>query len=420
LTAAPADIRDQLEVDEANFRMVAGPAHGSARDYFVYGTLDEIQKAGIAIMKWDEFLGIGEEEPDPDDPITRVVIESCTDEQRLWQRKLVEALIDLANFHATNEDVYYRDFLLLKDLQRLRSTSLDLADFYAAPSANLAWAANRTFEDIRALEDGGELDLGRCWYRKTRQPLRSADAHPSSLFASVRSRLRTGLEHMTAAEKSVVGLSYDRVFGEASRDIHFRPTATIGDVNIDAVVRGLNHVALLGLNSIVRIQRLTGLVPDGVNRQIRTAFDSNEYPAQLVASMSGGRAEVGDFVLAYGDLGEVVAVARSPFGYESYRVRFLAERPLPDVDEDWFIAQHIQRLYTDQRFLDALGPMVADGTVTDDFAQAIRDAPLERRHAAVRDAIVAVWGAGLQEWFRGQPQPPTLPRPTNDEADAEG
>lgn len=409
LVRAPADLQQHLGIDEDGFRLVAGPAHADARAYFLYGALDEIRQAGIAIMQWEDSLAPNT--PDAtDDGVLRVILETFAADQSLRIRKLVEALVDLVSFSTTNENEYFRHLLLLQDLSDLRSTMVDLDEFYSAPSENLRSAAERTFEEIAEVE--GAVELARCWYRKEPVPLRDAEVHPANILSSTRVRLRNALPCMTATEKAAIGLSYDRVFGEASRDIHFRPSASRRAVDLDLMVKGISHVAVLGLNAIVRAQRLIDAVPDGANAQLRAAFDANTYPEQLIASLTGGRASVGDFVLAAGDLAEVVDSATSSFGYESYRVQYLAERPLPNVEQDWMLAQHTQRLYTVDEFVAGLDVLVADGTVPESVRDRIREMPVERKREAVREALKAVWAAGLRDHFRGTtveiPEPPVV------------
>lgn len=50
------DFRSMLSIDEAGFRMVAGYSHADARSYLLYKVFDEVQKAGVAIRRWVEFL----------------------------------------------------------------------------------------------------------------------------------------------------------------------------------------------------------------------------------------------------------------------------------------------------------------------------------------------------------------------------
>jgi hypothetical protein len=412
LTDGAGALKETLAIDEANFRLVAGPAHADARSYFLYGVLDEIQQAGVGILKWDDFLGPEDEERGGQDGVVRMILEATLEEQSLWQRKLTEVLIDLVCFCETNEGPYFRHYLLLRDFSQLRYAFIDLDEFYAAPSRNLQWSIDRTFADIAALEDR-HVDLARCWYRKDAARLRDENVHPAGVFSSVRTRLQTALGTMTDPEKLIVGMSYDRVFGEASRDIHFRPSASMRDVNVEAVAGGMAHVGTLGINAILRVQQLLGVIPEGMNRLLRDTFDRNEYPRQLMAAMTGGRADVGDFVLAYGDLGEVVGVSRSRFGYRSYRVRYLAERPLPEVDEDWFVAQYVRRLYTVDTFLEGIDGLVAEGAIPASVRDRIRALPRGRQQEAVREALTATWEAGLRDYYRRQAQlrAPAVPMP---------
>jgi hypothetical protein len=55
--------------------------------------------------------------------------------------------------------------------------------------------------------------------------------------------------------------------------------------------------------------------------------------------------DVGDVVFAYGDLCQIVEVAKSKHGNTSYKVRYLIEPALPGVGEDWFPNRYIRLLY---------------------------------------------------------------------------
>lgn len=220
LVRAPEDLRALLQVDEANFRFVAGTAHGASGDYFLYATLDEIEKLGIAVMGWEEI--VGNEEIQADDAMTRVILERSLDEQSFWLRKMLEALIDLVCFSQTNEHSYYRHLLLLREIRRHLSTQKDFIDFYGAPSSNVEWSINRVYEEIRELEMN-EIDFARVWY--ARRPLAAQPTSPDRILTSVRSRLRTALPLMYPHEKLSVGLSYARAYGTTSEDTPHRAPA---------------------------------------------------------------------------------------------------------------------------------------------------------------------------------------------------
>ena len=390
------DLRGVLHVDETNFRFVAGTGHGQTRDYFLYAVIDELEKLGIAIMGWDEIVGT--EKIEVDTPTTRVILERSLDEQSFWLRKTLEVLIDLVCFSSTNEDCYYRHLLLLRDLRGHLSVQQDLTDFYGAPSGNVNWSIQRVYEEICELEDS-DIDFSLVWY--ARQPLAAIPARPDGILTSVRSRLRVALPLMAAHEKLSVGLSYARAYGSTSEDIHFRPQATLREISTDAVAAGIDRVAIDGLAAIKRVQELLGQVPTGINEQLRDSFEENDFPATVLSRRTANRADVGDFVLAGGDLAEVIEKHQSPFGYEVYRARYLAERPLPDIDEDWFLAEHIERFYTANTFLQKMREAVDQGTAPPDAVERIDRLPPAQRHEVIRESLLFTWEhGGLRDWVR--------------------
>jgi hypothetical protein len=396
LVHASEDLRALLNVDESGYRFVSGTAHDAARDYFLYATLDEVEKLGIAVMGWDEL--IGNELIEPEDATTRVILERSLDEQSFWTRKALEMLIDLVCFSQTNEHAYYRHLLLLRDLRQHVSIQQDLTTFYGAPSRNVEWSINRTYEEIRELQTN-EIDFDRVWY--ARQALAAIPARPDGLLTSVRARLQTGLPLMQSHEKLSVGLSYARAYGSTSEDVHFRPQATLSDISSDALAAWIDRVAVEGIAVIKRVQELLGHVPEGINETLRDPFDRNEYPRQVLAARTTGRAAVGEFVLAGGDLAEVVEVRQSPFGYEVYNVNYLSERPLPGIDDDWFLAEHIERFYTDEQFFQKMREAVAEGRAPAGAVVGIEALPADERHVIIRESLVATWErAGLREWVR--------------------
>lgn len=354
------------------------------------------------------MLPLGNELIEPEDATSRVILERSLDEQSFWVRKTLEVLIDC--FSGTNEHAYYRHPLLLRDLRQHISIQQDLATFYGAPSRNVEWSINRAYEEICELQEN-EIDFGRVWY--ARQPLTAIPTRPDGLLTSVRARLQTALPLMHAHEKLSVGLSYGRTYGSTSEDIHFRPQATLHDINTDAIAAGIDRVAIGGIAVIKRIQELLGQVPEGINETVHDSFERNEYPGQVLAVRTKGRAAVGEFVLAGGDLAEVVEVREGPFGYEVYNVSFLAERPLPGIDDDWFLAEHVERFYTEEEFLQKMRDAVSAGEASLDAVELIEALPVEKRHDLIREALVATWErAGLREWVRerqrraaGEPHP---------------
>lgn len=385
-------------VDEGGFRFVAGQAHAAARDYYLYAALDELEKLGIAVLAWDEVVGT--QEITGDDALTRVVLERSLDEQSFWQRKAIELLVDLVCFSTTNETPYYRHLLLLRELQGRLSIQQDLKTFYGAPSANVAWSIDRTLAEIRDLE-ASEIDLSRAWYAQHRQPLTEAPDRPERILTTVRRRLQTALERMDPHEKMAAGLSYARGYGTASEDVHFRPQATLREINSDAVARGIDRVAVVGMAALRRVQALLDRVPAGMNETIRDAFEHNDYPAQVLKKRTRDRAEVGDFVLEGRYLCEVLEKRESAFGYHIYRVRYLAERPVPEIEEDWLLAEGVRRFHTRAQFLQLLCASIERGDAPPDALERFESRQPEEQQDVLRGALLNTWEhGGLRELVR--------------------
>lgn len=395
------DLGASLAVDESSFRLIAPTAFGSSsRDYFAFAALEEVQKAGIALLQWTELLEDDYNDSVPADQESRVILASFRDDQRLRIRKLIEILIDAICFSETNEQSYYRHYLLLRELRERRATQLDLEEFYACPSRNLKWSITRISAEIAELEANSDISLDQAWYRVTCPPLsaeRAATRRPGQILTTTRQRLKRAVQLADPGELLVLGFSYDQLFGQVSQAVHFSPASPEYRLGPESVAAGIDECAVLGLSVVVRLQHLLDLIPEGANTMIREQFDSNEVPAQLVERRTRGAAEVGDFVLAYDDLGEVLEVAESDFGYRSYRVLYLAERPLPNIDEDWFPAQNVRVLFPHARTVELLS--ARDGLR---LPAELREELAEPGNEYLRASVKELWDRALRDYIRAR------------------
>ncbi len=399
-TRGAHDLRQALGVDEASFRMVVGSSHPDARAYYVYQVLDEVQKVGVAILGWQEFLSSPDDEKkfSKSSQLDRVVIESMADQQSMWSRKLLEVLVNLISFRQTNEDAYYRHLLLLADLDYFLSLQEDLEAFYSCRSHNAEYSVSRLLSEIGRLEAAG-FDISKCWYLKDKRPTIERSLKPGRIFASVYSRLHNALRIATEADKLAMGFSYRQFFSTTSRDLHFDPSSLTKDYDLRTVERGIGHCGVLGLRVLVLSQQLTGLAPDGVNAQVRQYYESDREHIQFCERLVGGRATVGDFVLAGHDLAEVVEVRTSKFGYEAYRVRYLAERPIPEIAEDWFIARFILVIFRRKDRTGALNRFVSEGKLPQDVSAKLNALPPATQDHLFREAVVDLWNRALRDYF---------------------
>lgn len=383
-------LRQTLPVDENGFRYVAGFSHRDARAFFLYEVLDEVQKTGIAISRWVELLDPGQDFSwlyDPDQ-VSRLILETVIDEQRMRVRKLVEALIVLVNFETTNEDPYYRHFLLLADYENLLSAQNDTAEFYGQPRENLSYAIEHSRGQIENLESTA-IDRQRAWYAGT-------GSVPGRIFSSTRQRLKAALGLCSDAERVVLGFTYG-TFAEASEDVHFSATGSSPTLSWTTMTKEIGRAGLLGLSILIRCQRLTGTTPEGLNRQLREIFDANEVPTEHVRRVTHGDVEVGDFVLVMGTLAEVTDVSTSSYGYRSYQIAYLAERPIDSIERDWYPAFAVRPLYNRQVLLEKTKAMAAQGGIPSEVAEVLEDASPQAQQRALRESLIAAWNAGLRE-----------------------
>lgn len=388
------ELHNSLPVDEAGFLRVAGRSHYDARAYYLYSVADELMAAGAAVFRWMELL---EKMEKPDAETDRFWTESIGDEQSFRIRKLVEILTDLINFRDTNEQPYYRHMLLLKDLRAARSTQQDLSQFYACPNENIASQVKRLAEDSAAVEASGEINLADCWYLTRRRPMSPVDlasVSPGRVFASARDRLKSALHGASADEKLALGISYDRLYGTVSGDIHFTPAGKL-DVDVDAVSLGTDQCGILGLHVIVAVQRLLEEAPGERSEAVRRLLDENPYPGELSNAMTEGSAAVGDFVLAYGDLAEVLDTGDSEFGYRSYKVLYLDGSPMPNIAEDWFPAQNVRVLFSREQLDRRVEAGVNAGHIPPAALDTLRSGGGQK---AFRESVVGLWRGGLRDY----------------------
>lgn len=389
----PHDLRPLLNIDESSFRLVAGFSHEDARAFYLYAVLDEVQKVSVAIRQWSEFLGDQESRKnfDTTSHLNRTILESVLDEQDFRRRRLLEVLIDLICFRATNEQGYYRHLMLLEDLRHDLSGDIDFRDFYGISNRRIQGQPQYILAWIRNLEQSS-IDVTKCWYRKNRAQL-EAQPNPGRLLSSVRSRLQTALTEASAHEKLVLGLSYF-AYSKASSGVHFQTAGQRLHIRLEEAEKGISMIGVLALNCLVSVQKLLSLTPEGLGRQIWEVLESDEITT-MYQTLIGARASVGDFVLAYEQhLAEVLETRTNRFGYETYRVQFLEDSPPLEIAEDWLPPQEIRRLYElDHIATTVKSDLLASGfppeRITDEsLRSAIRQAVIDTRKLVLRDRIL--------------------------------
>jgi hypothetical protein len=352
---AAVELRTALKIDEVTFRKIDLSAWPDPRPAFIYRVLDEIQKAGLCINEWFDKLK-DDSTPDASDHEIRLNHQWLLDEQNFRARKLTEVLVDLICFSDTNEPEYYRDYLRFHELNATVNVLKDQDKFYGFRRQNYEYGVDLKAGSIVAGE--AKLDVRKRWFLKEPGSFQDRWKTHGVEFRSFRQKYIHSLGLALPSEVAMLGKSYMLTYGRMSSDIHFTPQE-IWKFNPNAVEVGFINVGMLCFEILIRCQRLLGIVPEGLNTDLRKIHDE-ATPSEIVADLKEEKAKVGDFVRTKGYICEVMKIGRSELGYVSYLLRYLERPPIPEIKEDWFAGFEI-RLVAEKSFADeTLVTMQAD------------------------------------------------------------
>jgi len=393
-------LRKKLAITEEDFLFVSGPSFADSRAYVLYTALDEVIKTAMYLMRLQELME-GPQISPREDMMSRLTVSHIIEEVHARERRLLEVLITLIMFSTTNEQQYYRYLLLLEDLDDLLAANTDLEDFYGARSSNIDFSIDLTIKEIRRIEE--TLDHSKAWFRSQdiKSPLPDRNKlRPRRILTSFRGKLKMALPFMSDNEKILFGLSYAG-YGEKSESIHYHTNQRDLIPDQGQEERGVDVLGLLNFAILVRCFELMGEPDVPIVRKLSDSHKrtvSNEF----IDKITKHDISIGDFVLAYGDLAEVQEVRKSPYGYQSYKVRYLAEKPLKEIQEDWFPALYVKLFYTRSQFIERLRLMSSQGKIPPIIADKIEKFSNQEIQEIIRASLVETWKLGLRDWVRGQ------------------
>jgi hypothetical protein len=143
-------------------------------------------------------------------------------------------------------------------------------------------------------------------------------------------------------EWAALGFSYLRGFGRRSGKLHARPGPLELLVDMPTAAADLNATIAIALSVLIRCQKTIDQVPAGENRWLRRIDGENDLPGRFRREDMRGKAAVGDIVMAADELAQVLEIAEGRNGYRSYLVSYLSGPPLPEIPEDWHVAQQVK------------------------------------------------------------------------------
>ncbi len=313
------------------------------RNHYINGVLQEIIKLGTAIKRWGEFFS-GKKVTnvnDTDALIDNLILQAIIDEQNLWQRKLLESLLRLILFSGTNENQYFEHYLLYMSLDEIIKTERDWKEFYECPSLNYQWQKNQLIEKIVTLDQ--QVFLPNCWYLRSRKSIKRETSRVN--FTDYKALLKDALPNGTSFEKYAIGFTY-QMYSESSQSIHFTSTSTYKIVDIEKIKENVSRISALFHAIIIRCQDILGNIPPGINQVIRDSIKNNPLPDHLFKDQLNKEFDFGEYVItADGAIGQVVKSITSDFGYKSYKIKYVANKPLPEIEEEYYPAQFLKPFY---------------------------------------------------------------------------
>lgn len=343
LALGARELQEAMDVTDDEFESLPGYDHPSPRDFYVYASLEELVKASLS--GGDVALDLLERLNKRGEELDRPGKAAHVDQSALWERKMIETLTDLICFTTTPDEFYFRDYLLLSRISDLITVQKDRRTYYGRRSGNIDAQIDQLAKHVAQGEAAG-LDPTRAWHRHSqhRKPFNAAKARAGRVFASFKSRFDVAIPLANVAERGVLGFSYAPGFSRTSSGIHMRPGSSPPAHPDAELATTVGHGLLTGMHALVRCQELVGVTPPGRNEQIRNSLIQNPFPTDLMSRQTAGRAVVGDKVRVGGVSGTVTKVEASPYGYETYKVRYSGRLVRSGLTEDWHLPQEVRRI----------------------------------------------------------------------------
>jgi len=361
----------------------------NAKSFLLARLLIEVQKLGMALKRWNEFLDFNPELSE-NSVLAEQNLDSLIDEQSLWQRKLVEGLVLLINFEKTNTHNHYHHFLLLHELEEYKKMLKEQKEFFSHPNSLTQKTVELLAERIAHIE----IEIGAnegYWYINGNKPTKGNRAK----LTSFKEQLKNALSVATPRERTSLCYTYKNSYSETSSNIHFAPLR-LDYMNLSARFSfGISQCGMLTIAILRRVHELSGIHPEGINTQLmKLTFDKYSDNNPTIQKL-----EIGDFVFVDGPfLGEILSLTKSDFGYESYLVQYLIDSPIDDIDKAWFPSTEIQLFMRRKEHNDDLIAQLKK------YAHEEGAEPLlfsdEELEIAAKEAVMEMWKLGLGRYYK--------------------
>ncbi len=392
-----ARLRERLKIGEDSVSLIYGPNTSNPKKYYLNGVLNEVEKAGMAMMYTADFVIESKKKPEPEIKdatgyrISNNAIQIKIDELTLSERKLTETLIDLVGFRRVNSADYYRHYVVLHELDTKKKVLNDMHEFSGIKNKNLSYQINELKQQADTL--AAKLDPAKCWYAKTKSGNLTLNISP------FRDRFKTVYPHMREYEKAVL-YTYGASFGRQSDLLHSGKPVDRRKLTVSNIGSHIGRIGILAthvLNAAKDLGHMHNV--KGPLKIIADVTKKNDYPIQLFKQKTKPPISDGDFVVTvWGDLGQVIKVVKSKYGFKAFKVRFLDKLPLPGIPIDDFPAENLRLLYKRKQLIEQVRQEIEK--VAPNSNPSTRDL-----NKSMVDTILYQWNnVGLKEFTLNNPR----------------
>lgn len=316
----------------------------SAKDYFSSRVLAELLAASVSLIEsGKEIIELSYNHTES--PwFFQAMRNSRASIEKGASRRLAELLTLLILFQPTNEEQYFKHFLLLTEFDQLLGRQSDEKDFFGKAGSLISTEIEERRAEIQELEKM-HPSLESAWYLKKGLDIAKINK-PGNIFCSFRQLFMLLEGKLSHLEKLALGFTYGGLYSSASRSIHFTPT----DIHESAPVDALDILAqvmirpLLSFNSLKRINTIAGRTDQKIQENL------NSLESQFSSSISRLYTEfrIHDLVLVEGHLAEITETITGRFGYRAYKLQFV--KTAPAKKDTTYLACQISLIVSQERF----------------------------------------------------------------------
>ncbi len=292
---------------------------------YIWSKINLLEQQVMLLIYHEEFIeSLDETSKIPNDVDTSNILFTVYDSLAISTRKTLETLLELKGFVKYDDINLYRVYYCCSEIEDKERRQQDRCTYFDAYSKNIQKQIDFCRDDLKSylLKTPGKSAFFIM------SPKDTSFVHTPELLKRV-------FPLLTPEELLIVGYSY-QVYSDLSTRLHSRTLPKYEKINTDDLVVMYTHLGLLILHTIAVLAELIPEVESKHLDQIKRLLKNNEIAKELHHRYTNNDIKNGDYVIAIGTLAKVVKVNTNSFGYNSYKVRFIEQAPMPDDTEDTF------------------------------------------------------------------------------------